>query len=265
MIPLITYLLPLGLSRLFPGSATIDCNVYPSPKSSTCILRVPLSFSLGNWYSHLDRVVQVVVNKGNRSVELFDTIHSQPVLAISRIELFGFFFDGLRHLVRPGVARLRSVRSAAIRVPTRRRFSIRAKRRMIGMAHNSPNFKKATGLVSSYETAETFRIDPPIAVRDDLQRDVVDARKPGRWAVRQARQFPAVPFREVSLGRANLFFEKLSSSHSPAGAIRRFALIAVVRRRRAQMRTSSFSARRFRSWSGARPKPSLCESARALP
>jgi len=83
------------------------------------------------------------------------------------------------------------------------------------MAHNSPNFKKATGLVSSYETAETFRIDPPIAVRDDLQRDVVDARKPGRWAVRQARQFPAVPFREVSLGRANLFFDQIEVVEQP--------------------------------------------------
>jgi len=38
--------------------------------------------SLGNCHSHLDRMVQVVVNKGNRPVRLFDAIHRHPVLAI---------------------------------------------------------------------------------------------------------------------------------------------------------------------------------------
>ena len=65
---------------------------------------------------------------------------------------------------------------------------------------DGPQFAQLQGgdrLVGCDETAETFRIHPPIAVRDRLQRDVIHARKPGRWTVQQARQFPAVTLWQV--------------------------------------------------------------------
>ncbi len=83
---------------------------------------------------------------------------------------------------------------------------------------DGPQFAQLQGghrLVGGYETAETFRIDPSIAVRDRLQRDVIHARKPGRWAVQQARQFPAVTLGQVSLGRANLFFDQIEVVEQP--------------------------------------------------
>ena len=48
----------------------------------------------------------------------------------------------------------------------------------------------------------------------DVQRNVVHAWKPGRWAVQQARQFPAVTLLgQVSPGRANLFAAEQFRSH----------------------------------------------------
>ena len=82
--------------------------------------------------------------------------------------------------------------AAAMRAPTRRRFSISARRSMIGIAHSSPSVERRDRLVGGDEAAEALRVDPPVAVRDGLQRDVVDARQPGRRPVRQARQLAAV-------------------------------------------------------------------------
>src|SRR4030067_270563 len=56
---------------------------------------------------------------------------------------------------------------------------------------------------------------PSIAWRDRLQGDVVHARKSGRWAGKQSRQFPAVPLRQVSPGRANLFFDQVEVVEQP--------------------------------------------------
>ena len=41
-------------------------------------------------------------------------------------------------------ARFRSIRPAAMRAATRRRFSINARRSMMGMAHNSPSLRAVT-------------------------------------------------------------------------------------------------------------------------
>ena len=85
----------------------------------------------------------------------------------------------------------------------------------MGMAHKFAQLQGGDRLVGRDETAETFRIHPAIAVRDRLQRDVVHARKPGRRAVQQARQLPAVTLRQVSPGRANLFFDQIEVVEQP--------------------------------------------------
>src|SRR3972149_371397 len=58
--------------------------------------------------------------------------------AITRIRLFGSFSATSVIWSAQESARFRSVLSRVIRAPTRRRFSISARRSMIGMAHNSP-------------------------------------------------------------------------------------------------------------------------------
>jgi hypothetical protein len=175
----------------------------------------------------------------------------------------------LRHLVGPIDRRgFDSILSAAIRAATRRRFSIRARRSMMGMAHKLAQFQGSHRLVGGYETAEVFRIHPPISVRDRLQRDVIHPRKPGRWAVQQARQFPAVtpwagvawPFESVP--RSN---RSCRAAILPPGAIRRFALTSSVSRLWTSSRRLSFSASRARRRSRGRPNFSWCAPARTLP
>ena len=70
-------------------------------------------------------------------------------------------------------------------------------------------------LVGGHETAETFRVRPPITVRDNLQRNVEHAWQSDRWFVLQARQFQAVPLWQVSPGGSNLFFNQIEVVEQP--------------------------------------------------
>ena len=65
--------------------------------------------------------------------------------AITRIRLFGSLLGDLHHLVGPDVGEVAIDRAAGdARAPTRRRFSISARRSMIGIAHSSPSFSGVT-------------------------------------------------------------------------------------------------------------------------
>ena len=64
--------------------------------------------------------------------------------AVTKIRLLGSFSATAIIWSAHSWARFRSIRSAAMRVPARRRFSIRARRSMMGMAHNSPSFRVVT-------------------------------------------------------------------------------------------------------------------------
>ena len=119
--------------------------------------------------------------------------------AITRIRLFGSFAAISVIWSAQWSARLRSILSAAIRA---RNAAEILDQRQAQHDGNGPQFAQlqgGDGLVGGDEAAENFRIHPPIAVRDRLQRDVIDARQTGRWAVHQARQFPAVPFGKCRL------------------------------------------------------------------
>ena len=67
-----------------------------------------------------------------------------------------------------------------------------------------------------------------------------------------ARQLPAVPLGQVSLGHANLLFDEIEVIEQPfpAGVIRRFAFTASANRSRTPIRTPSFSASLLSNWSG---------------
>ncbi|EXI71315.1 MAG: hypothetical protein AW07_03758 [Candidatus Accumulibacter sp. SK-11] len=64
--------------------------------------------------------------------------------AITRMSVFGSL--AAVSIIRSAhiVARFRSALPAAIRRPTRRRFSMTASRSMIGIAHSSPSFSAVT-------------------------------------------------------------------------------------------------------------------------
>jgi hypothetical protein len=64
--------------------------------------------------------------------------------ATTRIRLFGSFSTAAAIRSAQVPASSRSVQPAATRTPTRRRFSIRASRSMIGMAHSSPSLSGVT-------------------------------------------------------------------------------------------------------------------------
>ncbi len=64
--------------------------------------------------------------------------------AITRIRLLGSFSAISIIWSAHTFARSRSARAVAMRTPTRRKFSISAKRNMIGIAHSSPSFSAVT-------------------------------------------------------------------------------------------------------------------------
>ena len=64
--------------------------------------------------------------------------------AVTRIRLLGSARATAAIRSAQDAARSRSIRAAAIRALTRRRFSMSARRNMMGIAHNSPSFKSVT-------------------------------------------------------------------------------------------------------------------------
>ncbi len=70
-------------------------------------------------------------------------------------------------------------------------------------------------MVGGHETGEALRIHAPVAVRDDLERNVVDPRQSGGRPAFQARQFPAVSLRQVTLGGADLLFDQVKVIEKP--------------------------------------------------
>ena len=64
--------------------------------------------------------------------------------AVSKIRLFGSFSAISIICSAQRAARSRSMLPVTIRAPTRRRFSISARRSMMGMAHNSPSVRTVT-------------------------------------------------------------------------------------------------------------------------
>ena len=83
---------------------------------------------------------------------------------------------------------------------------------------DGPQFPEREGrrfLIRRDETPEHVGIEPAVAVRDVLQGDIVYAGKPGRRAVGQARQFPAVLAGQVGARGADLLFHQVGVVQQP--------------------------------------------------
>ena len=72
-------------------------------------------------------------------------------------------------------------------------------------------------LVGGHETRQAFGVDPAVPVGDRLEREVVHTRQAGRRAVREPRQFAAVPLGQVPPGRANLLLDEVEVVEEPLG------------------------------------------------
>ena len=73
-------------------------------------------------------------------------------------------------------------------------------------------------------------VHAPVDVRDQFQRDAVDARIARRGAVRQPRQLPAVRRRQVPPGRPDLLLDQIKIVQQPLRR-RRIAALALGRLR----------------------------------
>jgi hypothetical protein len=120
---------------------------------------------------------RVLVDPWLASVQALPTSGvDRAMSAMTRTRLFGS--RSAVSIIRSAhsLARSRSSLPAATRTPTRRRFSIKASRSMIGMAQLA-ELQRGHRLVGGDEAAQAISVDASIAVRDSLERDVVHARQ----------------------------------------------------------------------------------------
>ena len=86
---------------------------------------------------------------------------------------------------------------------------------MIGIAHSSPSVSGSIDLVRRDEPAEGLGVHAPVAMRDHLQREVIDARQCTRGSLCKARKSLAVTLGQVLPGRADLFFDQVEIVEQP--------------------------------------------------
>ena len=70
-------------------------------------------------------------------------------------------------------------------------------------------------LIRGDEAGEAFRVHAAVAVRDRLERDVVDPWQPRRRAAREARQLAAVTLGQMPLRGADLLFDQVEIVEQP--------------------------------------------------
>jgi len=139
---------------------------------------------------------------------------------------------------------------------------------------NRPQFaqqERLDRLIGSDKARQRAAADQAVAVRDELQRQVIHARQARRAravrALRQARQLATVAARQMPPRGANFLFDQVEVVEQPLGR-RRKPPLGVGRRGNClarSMRTRSFDARRASRRSGTREGPSTCNVARRLP
>ena len=187
--------------------------------------------------------------------------------AITRIRLFGIVLGDVHHLVGPRIGPVPVDRAG--RDPGADAAQV-LDQRQPQHDRNRPQLaqlERRHRLVGRHEAGKALRVDPAVAVRDRLERDVVDARQPGGGPVRQARQLAAVPLGQVPLGRADLLFDQVEVVEQPF----RGGRDAAVRRDRRRQQVADFDQDAFvlgqprQQPVGRAPGASRCAAARFLP
>ena len=86
-----------------------------------------------------------------------------------------------------------------------------------------PEIQWRDAFVGSNETSQAHQVDPPVAMRNGLERDVPDPGETRRRSIREAREFPAVIPRQVALGGADLFLDQVKIVEQPVAGRRHAA------------------------------------------
>ena len=130
-------------------------------------------------------------------------------------EALGVAIGDVEHLVRPAVRvaavdrRGRDARSHAAQVLDQREAQHDRDRPQL------PEREGAHRLVGRHEARECLRVDASVAVRDCLEREVVDARQPRRGPACEARQLAAVALGQVPPRRADLLVDQVEIVEQP--------------------------------------------------
>ena len=138
--------------------------------------------------------------------------------AITRIRLFGSCSATSIIWSAHAAARLRSIVPAAIRAPTRRRFSISASRSMIGNRPQFAHLERRHRLVGRDETGQASpRRRGRRRARSPRTRGRRRAASFADGPLRQARKLAAVALGQVPLGGADLLFDQVEIVEQPFG------------------------------------------------
>ncbi len=201
-------LLDLGLDLLFDGLAGIgQAAGDPRQGHGQC---VALALQAAREFRH--------EGAGNRRVGAGHVGHFQNQAA--RV-LFRF----LAHLVGPAVGQ---IAFAAVVGHARGHAAQVFDQRQAQHDGNRPQLaqlERRHFLVRGHEARQRFRIDAAIAVRDDLERQLVHARAAGRRALGQPWQLLAVVLGQVTAGDADLFFDQVQVIEQPLGGGRDLAAV----------------------------------------
>ena len=135
--------------------------------------------------------------------------------AITRIRLLGSCRATSIIWSAHASARFRSIVPAAIRAADAAQILDQRQPQHDGNGPQFAQLERRHRLVGRHEAGKALRVDPAVAVRDRLEREVVDARKPGGGPVRQSGKLAAVPLGQVPLGRADLLFDQVEIVEQP--------------------------------------------------
>jgi hypothetical protein len=119
-------------------------------------------------------------------------------------------------MIGPGIAASRSRRDSVNSAATRRKFD----QRQAQHDGNGPELSQLEFcylLISRDEARQMGGINPPVHVRNQFQRNVINPGQIGRRSFAQVRQFAAESARQVTARGADLLFDQMKIIQEPFG------------------------------------------------
>ncbi len=151
-------------------------------------------------------------------------------------EVLGIILGDVHHLVGPRGGPVAIDRSGGNPYPDAAEILDKRQSQHDGDRPQLTDLERGHRLIRRDETRETLGIDPAIAMRDRLEREVVYARKSGGRSVRQSGKLAAVPLGQMPLGRADLLFDQIEIVEQPLRSGRN----AIIRRDRRGQQVAHF-------------------------
>ena len=195
--------------------ACTSCSIVWPSSASRCSTQVKASASAGLW------PCRPRTNSDTNGADIGG--FERAMSAITRIRLLGSWSTVV---IIWRAQSSRQVPVDAARRDTQRHAAQVLDQRQAQHDRDRPELAEVQGrdaLVRGQEAAQALEVDAPVAMRDRLERDVVDAGEAGRRSVREARQFPAVVLRQVALRGADLLLDQVEVVEQPLAGRRHAA------------------------------------------